>query len=62
MKQRVSNVLDRPIRDFGKLDQRWPTICTFHSLCLRVPAALRAAHRPAGELHDLRLGGSDQGR
>src|SRR3954468_5747140 len=36
MKQRVSNVLDRPIRDFGKLDQRWPTICTFHSLCLRV--------------------------
>src|SRR5688500_8777408 len=36
MKQRVSNVLDRPVRDFGKLDQRWPTICTFHSLCLRV--------------------------
>ena len=36
MKSRVSNVLDRPIRDFGKLDQRWPTICTFHSLCLRV--------------------------
>src|SRR5439155_26729630 len=36
MKTRVSNVLDRPIRDFGKLDQRWPTICTFHSLCLRV--------------------------
>jgi DNA helicase-2/ATP-dependent DNA helicase PcrA len=36
MKNRVSNVLDRPIRDFGKLDQRWPTICTFHSLCLRV--------------------------
>src|SRR5437763_925291 len=36
MKARVSNVLDRPIRYFGKLDQRWPTICTFHSLCLRV--------------------------
>ncbi len=36
MKQRVSAALDRPIRDFGKLDQRWPTICTFHSLCLRV--------------------------
>src|SRR6185369_3870459 len=36
MKSRVSNVLDRPIRDFGKLDQRWPTICTFHSLCLRI--------------------------
>ena len=36
MKNRVSNVLDRPIRDFGKLNQRWPTICTFHSLCLRI--------------------------
>jgi DNA helicase-2/ATP-dependent DNA helicase PcrA len=36
MKNRVSNVLDRPLRDFGKLDQRWPTICTFHSLCLRI--------------------------
>lgn len=36
MKSRVSNVLDRQIRDFGKLDQRWPTICTFHSLCLRI--------------------------
>src|SRR4030095_3467239 len=36
MKARGSNVLDRPIRDFGKLDQRWPTICTFHSLCLRI--------------------------
>ncbi len=36
MKNRVSQVLDRPIRDFGKLDQRWPTICTFHSLCLRI--------------------------
>src|ERR1043165_9324867 len=36
MKSRVSNVLERPIRVFGKLDQRWPTICTFHSLCLRV--------------------------
>src|SRR5213079_284387 len=36
MKQRVSNVLDRPIRDFGKLDQPWPIICTFHSLCLRI--------------------------
>jgi DNA helicase-2/ATP-dependent DNA helicase PcrA len=36
MKERVSKVLDRPLYDFGKLDQRWPTICTFHSLCLRV--------------------------
>jgi DNA helicase-2/ATP-dependent DNA helicase PcrA len=24
------------VRDFGRLDQPWPTICTFHSLCLRV--------------------------
>jgi DNA helicase-2/ATP-dependent DNA helicase PcrA len=36
MKQRVSGVLGRELRDFGKLDQRWPTICTFHSLCLRI--------------------------
>ena len=36
MKDRVGKVVDRPIRDFGRLDQSWPTICTFHSLCLRV--------------------------
>jgi DNA helicase-2/ATP-dependent DNA helicase PcrA len=36
MKERVSAVLERPLRDFGRLDQRWPTICTFHSLCLRI--------------------------
>src|SRR5439155_22383756 len=36
MKERVSHVLGRPMRDFGRLDQPWPTICTFHSLCLRV--------------------------
>ena len=36
MKERVGKVLGRPLHDFGKLDQRWPTICTFHSLCLRV--------------------------
>jgi DNA helicase-2/ATP-dependent DNA helicase PcrA len=36
MKQRVEKVVGRPIRDFGKLDQPWPTICTFHSLCLRI--------------------------
>jgi DNA helicase-2/ATP-dependent DNA helicase PcrA len=35
MKTRVSDVLGRPLRDFGRLDQPWPTICTFHSLCLR---------------------------
>jgi DNA helicase-2/ATP-dependent DNA helicase PcrA len=36
MKARVSSVLGRQMRDFGRLDQPWPTICTFHSLCLRV--------------------------
>src|SRR5579864_2171063 len=36
MKQRISALLDRPLRDFGRLDQPWPIICTFHSLCLRV--------------------------
>src|SRR5687767_8837027 len=36
MKQRVEKVVGRPIRDFGRLDQPWPTICTFHSLCLRI--------------------------
>lgn len=36
MKSRVSDVMGRAMRDFGRLDQPWPTICTFHSLCLRV--------------------------
>ena len=36
MKERISRAVDHPIRDFGRLDQRWPTICTFHSLCLRI--------------------------
>jgi DNA helicase-2/ATP-dependent DNA helicase PcrA len=36
MKERIGHVLGRPVRDFGRLDQQWPTICTFHSLCLRV--------------------------
>lgn len=36
MKSRVSTALGRPLHDFGRLDQRWPTICTFHSLGLRV--------------------------
>jgi DNA helicase-2/ATP-dependent DNA helicase PcrA len=36
MKERVSHVLGRQVRDFGRLDQPWPTICTFHSLCLRI--------------------------
>ena len=36
MKERVGHVMGRPVRDFGRLDQHWPTICTFHSLCLRI--------------------------
>ena len=36
MKDRIAKAVDRPIRDFGRLDQSWPTICTFHSLCLRI--------------------------
>jgi len=36
MKHRISAALDRPLRDFGQLDQSWPMICTFHSLCLRI--------------------------
>jgi DNA helicase-2/ATP-dependent DNA helicase PcrA len=36
MKERIGHVLGRTMRDFGRLDQPWPTICTFHSLCLRV--------------------------
>jgi DNA helicase-2/ATP-dependent DNA helicase PcrA len=36
MKQRIEKLLGRAVRDFGRLDQPWPTVCTFHSLCLRV--------------------------
>ncbi|HTW94232.1 MAG TPA: UvrD-helicase domain-containing protein, partial [Tepidisphaeraceae bacterium] len=36
MKQRVAAVLDKPLRDWGRLDQPSPMICTFHSLCLRI--------------------------
>jgi DNA helicase-2/ATP-dependent DNA helicase PcrA len=36
MKQRIEKLLGRNVRDFGRLDQPWPTICTFHSLCLRI--------------------------
>src|SRR5689334_3058140 len=34
MKSRISSMLSRPLRDFGRLDQPWSIICTFHSLCL----------------------------
>lgn len=36
MKSRVSQLLEQRICDFGRLGDRWPTICTFHSLCLRI--------------------------
>ncbi|MBC7783888.1 MAG: UvrD-helicase domain-containing protein, partial [Burkholderiales bacterium] len=36
MKERVGKLLGRPIRDIGRLDQRLPMICTFHSLCMRI--------------------------
>jgi DNA helicase-2/ATP-dependent DNA helicase PcrA len=36
MKERVATVLDRAPRDWGKLDQPSPMICTFHSLGLRI--------------------------
>jgi len=36
MKNRVTAMLQRPLRDFGQLDQPWPLICTFHSLGLRI--------------------------
>jgi DNA helicase-2/ATP-dependent DNA helicase PcrA len=36
MKERVSKLLTKPLRDFGRLEQPWPMICTFHSLCLRI--------------------------
>jgi DNA helicase-2/ATP-dependent DNA helicase PcrA len=36
MKSRISASMDRPLRDFGRLDQPWPIICTFHSLGLRI--------------------------
>jgi DNA helicase-2/ATP-dependent DNA helicase PcrA len=36
MKARVAESVGRPIRDFGQLDHSHPTICTFHSLCLRI--------------------------
>ncbi len=36
MKSRISAAAPSPIRDWGRLDQPWPIICTFHSLCLRI--------------------------
>jgi len=36
MKERVGKLLGRPLRDFGRLEQPWPMVCTFHSLCMRI--------------------------
>ncbi len=36
MKERVGQVIGRQLRDFARLDQFYPTICTFHSLCMRI--------------------------
>jgi DNA helicase-2/ATP-dependent DNA helicase PcrA len=36
MKHRISATSPRPIKDWGRLDQPWPIVCTFHSLCLRI--------------------------
>jgi DNA helicase-2/ATP-dependent DNA helicase PcrA len=36
MKERVGKVMGRPLRDWGRFEDRQPTICTFHSLCMRI--------------------------
>ncbi len=36
MRGRVEQLLGRRINDFGRLIHNGPTICTFHSLCLRI--------------------------
>jgi DNA helicase-2/ATP-dependent DNA helicase PcrA len=36
MKTRIASLLSRSLRDWGRLEQPAPLICTFHSLCLRI--------------------------
>jgi DNA helicase-2/ATP-dependent DNA helicase PcrA len=36
MKDRVGRLMGRQLRDFGRLENPFPLLCTFHSLCLRV--------------------------
>ncbi|MGN6625125.1 MAG: ATP-dependent helicase, partial [Tepidisphaeraceae bacterium] len=36
MKERVGKLMGRHIKDIGRIDQWYPTICTFHSLCVRI--------------------------
>jgi DNA helicase-2/ATP-dependent DNA helicase PcrA len=36
MKSRIATAIGREYRDFGRLETYGPTICTFHSLCLRI--------------------------
>ena len=55
MKERVGHLLGRPIKDIGRIGQYHPTICTFHSLCLRILKPLRrprSACRRASLIYD----------
>lgn len=36
MKERVGKLLGYHLRDWGRLEPNQPTICTFHSLCMRI--------------------------
>ena len=36
MKERVGHLLGRPVKDIGRLSDYYPTLCTFHSLCMRI--------------------------
>jgi DNA helicase II / ATP-dependent DNA helicase PcrA len=36
MKHRVGQLMGREIREFGRLADHYPAICTFHSLCIRI--------------------------
>ena len=54
MKERVSAVLDRPLRDFGRLDQRWPTDLHVPLAVSAHPAALCDASRVCRRIRHLR--------
>jgi DNA helicase-2/ATP-dependent DNA helicase PcrA len=54
MKSRIGTAIGRQIRDFGSLAHRFPTICTFHSLCLRIlkQYAVRLGLEPNFTIYD----------
>jgi len=54
MKSRIGDAMGRRIRDFGSLQHRFPTICTFHSLCLRIlkQYAVRLGIAPGFTIYD----------